>query len=107
MLGEKAENDPRVLKAQLALAADSARAIRLTSPVWAAVIAILSSIGVFGQVSFAQTIFLPLAVAVSCGIGALMAGAYQRYGEKEGSAKSWFHWFMMVQAASSAAWYFC
>lgn len=102
--GEKAESDPRVLKAQLALAAESARAIRLTSPVWAAAIAVLSSIGVFGQVSFAQTIFLPLAIAVSSGIGALMASAYERYGESDGGTDAWFHWFMAVQAGGSAAW---
>jgi two-component system cell cycle sensor histidine kinase PleC len=100
--GEKTESDPRVLKAQLALTAGSLRATRLTSPAWALAIAVLSSIGIFGQVSFAQTLFLPVAVTVSAAAGALIAGAFERHGD--GGTHSWFHWFMIVQVANSAAW---
>jgi len=55
------ESEPRVLKAQLALAATTARNTRVTSPLWAAACAILCSVGVFGNVGFASTVFWPFA----------------------------------------------
>ena len=58
---EGQESEPRVLKAQLTLAATAARNTRITSPVWALACAILCSTGLFGHVSFAHTVFLPLA----------------------------------------------
>ena len=64
-LAKGQESDPRVLKAQLALAATTARNMRVTSPVWAVACAILCSVGVFGHVSFAYTLFLPLAVTAA------------------------------------------
>jgi two-component system cell cycle sensor histidine kinase PleC len=69
------ESDARVLRAQLALAAQSARATRLTTPVWAIIVAVLCSTGAFGHVSWARSLFLPLAVGVAVGAGALMASA--------------------------------
>ena len=51
---EGQESDPRVLKAQLTLAATAARNTRITSPVWALACAILCSVGLFGHVSFAS-----------------------------------------------------
>jgi two-component system cell cycle sensor histidine kinase PleC len=101
---ENQESEPRVLKAQLALAATSARNTRITSPAWAAVCAILASTGVFGHVSFAHTLFLPLAVAAAMGASALMATAYQYYDDSEGDADSWLQCFVMIQAFGSAAW---
>jgi len=50
-----------VLKAQLTLAATTARNTRVTAPVWAAAAAILCSTGIFAMSSFASTLFLPLA----------------------------------------------
>ncbi len=96
--------EPRVLKAQLALAARSAQNTRVTSPIWAAVVAILCSTGVMGHVPFAHTLFLPLAVTVAIGAGALMASAYERYSDQEGDIESWFHCFVMVQVVGSAGW---
>jgi two-component system cell cycle sensor histidine kinase PleC len=101
---EGQESEPRVLKAQLALAATSVRNTRITSPAWALVVAVLCSVGTFGHVSFAVTLLLPLAVAIAIGASALMAGAYERYGETEGDADSWFHCFLVMQVAGSAAW---
>jgi two-component system cell cycle sensor histidine kinase PleC len=98
------ESEPRVLKAQLALAATSARNTRITSPAWAAVCAILASTGVFGHVSFAHTLFLPLAVAAAMGASALMATAYQYYDDSEGDTDSWLQCFIMIQAFGSVAW---
>jgi len=98
------ESEPRVLKAQLALAATTARNTRVTSPVWAAACAILCSVGVFGNVSFASTLFLPLAVTASVGAAALMATAYQHYNDSEGDEDSWLQCFVMIQAAGSTAW---
>ena len=98
------ESEPRVLKAQLALAATTARNTRVTSPLWAAASAILCSVGVFGNVSFAATLFLPLAVTAAVGASALMATAYQHYDDSEGDVDSWLQCFVMTQAFGSAAW---
>ena len=57
------ESEPRVLKAQLTLAATAAQNTRITSPLWALACAVLCSTGIFGHVSFASTGFLPLAVS--------------------------------------------
>jgi two-component system cell cycle sensor histidine kinase PleC len=98
------ESEPRVLKAQLQLAATTARNIRITSPIWAVACAILCSTGVFGHVSFAHTLFLPLAVTAAMGASALMATAYQYYDDSEGDVDSWLQCFVMIQAFGSAAW---
>jgi two-component system cell cycle sensor histidine kinase PleC len=98
------ESEPRVLKAQLALAATTARNTRVTSPLWAAACAILCSVGIFGNVSFAATVFLPLAVTASVGASALMATAYQHYDDSEGDVDSWLQCFVMTQAFGSVAW---
>ena len=101
---EAGERDPRILKAQLALAARSARATRVTTPIWASVVAILCSCGVFGHVPWAVSLFLPLSVTVAIGAGALMASAYERYSENDDEAESWFHCFVAIQCATSLAW---
>jgi len=101
---ESQGGEPRVLKAQLALAATTARNTRITSPVWAAICAILTSTGAFGHVSFAYTLWLPLAVTAAMGASALMATAYQYYDDSEGDAESWLQCFVMIQAFGSAAW---
>ncbi|HET7084965.1 MAG TPA: HAMP domain-containing sensor histidine kinase [Rhizomicrobium sp.] len=101
---EGQESEPRVLKAQLMLAATTARNTRITSPVWAVACAILTSTGVFGNVSFASSLFLPLAVTAAMGAGALMATAYQYYNDSEGDVDSWLQCFVMIQAFGSAAW---
>ncbi len=101
---EGQESDPRVLKAQLVLTATTARNVRITAPILAAACAILCSVGVFGHVSFAYTLLLPLAVAASVGASVLMATAYERYSDSEGDADSWLQCFVMIQAMASAAW---
>jgi len=98
------ESEPRVLKAQLMLAATTARHTRVTAPLWAAACAILTSTGVFGNVSFAYTLFLPLVVTASMAAAALMATAYQHYDDSEGDVASWQQCFVMIQAFGSAAW---
>jgi len=101
---EGQDGDSRVLKAQLTLAATTARNTRVTSPIWAAACAILCSTGVFGNVSFASSLFLPLAVTAAMGASALMATAYQHYNDSEGDVESWLQCFVMIQAFGSFAW---
>ena len=101
---EGQEREPRVLKAQLTLAATAAQNTRLTSPVWALLCAVLCSTGVFGHVGFARTLFLPLIVTAAMGASALMATAYQYYDDNEGDVDSWLQCFVMIQAFGSAAW---
>jgi two-component system cell cycle sensor histidine kinase PleC len=101
---ESQESEPRVLRAQLTLAATTARNTRITSPLWALACAVLCSTGVFGHVSFAHTFFLPLVVTAAMGASALMATAYQYYDDSEGDAESWLQCFVMIQAFGSAGW---
>ena len=103
-LTEGQESEPRVLKAQLALASITARNTRVTAPIWAAAAAILCSTGIFGNVSFAYTLFLPLVVTASVGAAALMATAYEKYNDSEGDVHSWQQCFVGIQAMGSAAW---
>jgi hypothetical protein len=98
------ESDPRVLKAQLALAATTARNTTVTSPLWAVACAVLCSVGVFGHVSFASTLFLPLAVTAAVAASGLMSTAYQHYNDSEGDGNSWLQCFVMSQAFGSFAW---
>ncbi len=101
---EGQESEPRVLKAQLILAATAAHNTRITSPVWALLCAVFCSTGVFGHVSFSHTLFLPLVVTAAMGASALMATAYQFYDDNEGDGESWLQCFVMIQAFGSAAW---
>jgi two-component system cell cycle sensor histidine kinase PleC len=103
VITQSQESEPRVLKAQLALAATTARNTRITSPIWALVCAILCSTGVFGHVSFAHSLWLPMAVTAAMGASALMATAYQHYDDSEGDVDSWLQCFVMTQAFGSAA----
>lgn len=93
---EGQESEPRVVKAQLALAASTARNTRVTSPLWALAAAILCSTGVFGHISFAKTLFVPLAVTAAMGAAALMATAYEHYNDDEGDTNSWLQCFVMI-----------
>ncbi|HKU66135.1 MAG TPA: hypothetical protein VJQ06_13865, partial [Rhizomicrobium sp.] len=104
ILAEGQESEPRVLKAQLSLAAATARNTCVIAPIWAAAAAILCSTGTFGNVSFASTLFLPVVVAAAMGASALMATAYQNYSDNEEEVNSWLHGFVAIQALSSAAW---
>ncbi len=103
-LTEGQESEPRVLKAQLQLSVTTARNTRITAPILAAACAILCSTGVFGQVSFAHTLLLPLAVVATVGASALMATAYERYNDSEGDVESWLQCFVIIQAMGSASW---
>jgi two-component system cell cycle sensor histidine kinase PleC len=101
---DKTENDPRILKAQLALCCASLRANRLTSPAWALAIAVLSSVGVLGHLPLRQTLLLPIAVIVAVGAFHLVGRAYERHGETRGRIQSWFAGFVGLQLLGSAAW---
>jgi two-component system cell cycle sensor histidine kinase PleC len=102
--GEGKESEPRILQAQLSLAGHSVYSTRFTSPAWSLVVAVLCSVGAFGHISLARTLFLPIAVAVAIGASSQMAVAYERYCDTEGDAYSWFPCFVAMQIAVSAAW---
>ena len=101
---EGQESEPRVVKAQLSLAANTARNTRITSPIWAAAAAMLCSMGIFGDVSVAKTLWVPLAVTAAMGASTLMATAYQHYNDDEGDTDSWLQCFVMIQAFGSFSW---
>jgi two-component system cell cycle sensor histidine kinase PleC len=105
MLHDAQKVDPRVLQAQLSLAARSIQATRYSSPLWALVAAVLCSriTGSFGQVPVPRAMLLPLAVTLVVIVATVVSAAYERYGGSEG-AVPWFRSFVVVQLAASAAW---
>jgi two-component system cell cycle sensor histidine kinase PleC len=100
------ECEPRVLRAQLDLAAKSVRATRVTSPVWALITAFLCSdtFGLFGHAPLARALWLPVAVTLVIAATSLVAAAFERSGASENGNRSWFHALVGMQAAGSAAW---
>ncbi len=106
LTAEVGEGDPRVLKAQLRLTAHAMHATRLSAPLWALLVAVLTSgvTGIFGNVSFARALFLPLAVTIAVGATALVSSAYERYSDDDGEVKSWFQCFVGMQVVVSFAW---
>ncbi len=101
---DKAHADSRILKAQLALVARSARWARLAAPVWGLVVALLSSYGAVGHVSPARTLALPVVLTVAVTICASMMSAWDRYGESWGTPRGWFAVFVIDQVMVSCAW---
>ncbi len=106
LTAEVGEGDPRVLKAQLRLTAHAMHATRLSAPLWALLVAVLTSgvTGIFGNVSFARALFLPLAVTIAVGATALVSSAYERYSGDDDEVKSWFQCFVGMQVVVSFAW---
>jgi two-component system, cell cycle sensor histidine kinase PleC len=106
---ERHAGDSRVLKAQLDLAALSLRATRYTSPIWALIVAAVTSnaVGLFGHASLSRVIYLPVAVIGVMGVIGLMATAYQHEAAAEPDPKNaepWFFLFAVMQVANSASW---
>lgn len=96
--------DPRILKAQLALAIHSVRLNRISNPLWALVVAVLCSGGVFGDVPWGRSLFLPLTISVVICIGTGMVWAYTRSGARDAQAQSWLYAFIAIHGAASMAW---
>ena len=65
---DRHQTDPRVLRAQLALAARSMRATRYSLPLWALVVAILCSqlTGALGSVPVLRAMLLPVSAPFHC-----------------------------------------
>ena len=106
---EQHAGDPRVLKAQLDLAAMSVQATRYTSPVWALIAAAICAapVSLFGHAPVSRVIWLPAAVAAVMGVIGMMAAAYQRETAANSDPKSaepWFFLFALMQVATSTAW---
>lgn len=99
-----AQNEQRVLKAQLALAARSMCATRFTPLLWAAAVVIVCSAGIFGHVSPGRTLFLPLAVGLSVVANSLVASAYESHRQTGLDVLGWFRCIVIVQSCGSAAW---
>ncbi len=101
-------SDVRVLKAQLDLAAQSVRATRVTSPLWALTVALLCSgtLGIFGNSALADTLYLPLIVAAAVVMAAAMTAVYQKETARDPDCNLalWYRRHCAMQLAVSAAW---
>jgi len=96
------DNDPRVVRSQLALVAEAAWSTRISTPFWSCVVAALCA-NVFGHVGLFPAVLLPVAVTVSIVAGAFVAVAYRRSSEDD-DTRLWVRLFLLTQALTSAAW---
>jgi two-component system, cell cycle sensor histidine kinase PleC len=108
IFAENKGDDARVLRAQLDLAAQSIRTTRMTSPLWALVLAVFCSdrLGIFGHRPLLETLYLPLAVLAAVMIAAVTAAVYQRQTvrQPETDLRPWYFRYCAVQLAVSGAW---
>ncbi len=99
--------DPRVLKSQLDLTAQSVRATRLSAPLWALAVAFLCSnpLSVFGHRPLGQTLFLPLIVLIASAAAAAATAIYQHETAHDPDDLShWARLHCVMQLLVSAAW---
>ena len=100
--------DPRVLKAQLDLAARSVRATRLTAPLWALAVAMLCSspVGIFGHRPLVQALFLPLVVLIATATAATGTAIYEHQTARNPNCDlaAWSRLHCIGQLLISAAW---
>jgi two-component system cell cycle sensor histidine kinase PleC len=98
--------DIRTLKSQIDLTASTIRATRVTTPLWAIVVALLCSdvAGVFGHVGAVRTLLLPLLVGGTVGACSLACFVYATLSESPQKAAAWTARFTLMQVAISAAW---
>ncbi|HWD29889.1 MAG TPA: HAMP domain-containing sensor histidine kinase [Rhizomicrobium sp.] len=101
--------DVRVLNAQLDLVAAAMRMTRFTSPLWALALAWLGSdsFGLLGHRPFAQTIFLPVVVAITMFLASNVVSFYQMTtaGQTDYEAvRPWFARMTVLQVVISAIW---
>ena len=105
---EAGRGDPRVLKAQLDLAARAMKTTRVTSPLWALALAILCSdrFGMLGHRPLAVTLFMPLAVTAAIMVAAAMTAAYQNQASRysDDAMNAWHRRHCFMQLLVSAAW---
>jgi len=101
--------DMRVLKSQLDLTAMSVQATRITSPLWALLVAVLcSSIsGLFGQGNIWQALYLPILVTAAFVLSSGLIKTYLRRTAGDLSIESMSYWFTRIagmQILISTAW---
>ena len=105
---EAARGDPRVLKAQLDLTAQSVRSTRLTAPLWALAVAFLCSSpsGIFGHRPLSQSLLLPMIVLVASVTAATATAIYQHETARDpnGDLARWTRAHCLMQLLISAAW---
>ena len=98
--------DIRTLRSQLDLAATTARAVCLTTPLWSLVVALLCCdfVGLFGHKNIAQVVALPLIVTAAITVAAMTARIYQRSACDDQESAAWYRRFTGVQVVVSLAW---
>lgn len=97
------QSEPRVLKAQLALAAQLTRVTRFSAPLWSLAVALVCSTGLLGHVPLERAIILPLVVTTGIGAMSALSSAYERH-HTDGDIQSWSRLFIVMQVVVSAAW---
>ncbi len=103
---DRHQTDPRVLRAQLALAARSMRATRYSSPLWALVVALLCSqlTGALGSVPVLRAMLLPVAMTMVVTVISMFGAAYERISSSDEDSTPWYRRFVATQLVASAAW---
>jgi two-component system cell cycle sensor histidine kinase PleC len=98
--------DIRTLRSQLDLAASTARAASLTTPLWSLVVAMLccNFVGLFGHHSIVQVAALPLIVTAAITTAAMTARIYRSRARDDAESAGWYRRFTGVQILVSLAW---
>ena len=104
--GRGDSGDIRTLRSQLDLAANTARAASLTTPLWSVVAALLccNFVGLFGHRSIAQVVALPVIVTAAVTTSSALAYLYRRRARDDRETARWYRRFALVQIAVSMAW---
>ena len=97
-----------MLKAQLDLAAQSIKATWLTSPIWALVLATLTSgfFNILGSNPLALTLYLPLIILAAMMAAVAVTALYQNETRRDphSNLRRWYRYFCGAQLAISTAW---
>ena len=109
MMGLRRDGDVRVLKAQLDLAAQSVQTTRLTAPLWALLVALLSCdvTGLFGHLSLIRALYLPMTVTLMMGAAVAITEFFARQSASMISfadARDWLLRLCAMQLGTSLAW---
>ena len=101
------ESDIRVLKSQIDLTARAMRAMRWTPPLWALLMTLAGTGGLFGQGDLARGFYLPLLIFGSGLLGTSLAAVYLRRasGALDFDDLAFWHWRLWgAQIVSACAW---
>ena len=106
------DSDPRLLKVQVARAAEALRSAMYDAPLWAATVALLGTqiTGMFGNVPLSDGFAFVAVITLSSIARFLVLQRFAQWSAKPDSLEATFRWsryFLVLQVVVSAAWGTC